>query len=89
MRSAFGTAISTAEVVIPCLHEPRMIFFNHFLNAADFNPAEAAAAVKHYRFKPEFRYFVVPFNVNMPRFVFITGIKEKTVRSNPQNGRQV
>jgi hypothetical protein len=33
MRSAFGTAISTAEVAIPCLHEPRMIFFNHFLNA--------------------------------------------------------
>jgi hypothetical protein len=64
-RSAFGTAISTAEIVIPSLHEPRMIFFDHFLNAADFHPAETAAAAKHYRLKPEFSYFIVPLDVTV------------------------
>jgi hypothetical protein len=85
--SAAGTAISTAEVVIPRLPKGILMLGHEFMEATDFLTRKTAALLQPDRVKPKLRNLVLSFDVRMGRFLSIAGVKEEPVGTDPQNCR--
>jgi len=57
------------------------ILLNEGLHSINFLSAEASAILQPDWIKPEFSFFIITLNMNVGRFVAITGVKEKTIRA--------
>jgi hypothetical protein len=53
----------------------------------NFFSAKAAAVLKPHRVQPELRNPILMFNMDMGRFIPITGVKEETIGPFPENSR--
>ncbi|MDR3567698.1 MAG: hypothetical protein P4L43_06685 [Syntrophobacteraceae bacterium] len=80
---ATAARISVAEVFIPCPLKVVSPFHHEPVKFADLRTAESAAVPQPYRIEPEFGHFFIPFDMNMRRFVPVTGIEEEPVWPNP------
>lgn len=63
------------------------MLLNKTIDSIQLVPTKSSAAFQAHGIEPEFGYIVVPFNVNMGRFVAFIGEKEEPVRANAQNSR--
>ena len=81
---AKGTAISMAEVRIPSLHKPDLMFTNQRLDASDFYPRKSTTALQPNRIEPEFRDPIIPFDVHKWRFVAVPGVEEQAIGAGSQ-----
>ena len=85
MLSAVGTSASTVEVRIPCLLKHSVVLMHQLLYPAYFRASESATALKANRIKPEFRDFVIAFDMNVSGLVAIARIEKESVRTFSQD----
>jgi len=58
-----------------------LVCFYECLDSVDFLPAKPVTVLQADRFQPELGLAVIAFNMNMRRFVAVTGIEEKSIRT--------
>ena len=83
--STLGTTISTAEILIPSLHQTRAIGSDDLLNPADLGSGKAAAPLQSNWVKPKLCDVFISFYVHMRGFIAICGVEEKTEGPDSQN----
>lgn len=86
---ANGASNSTAEVLIPCLHQFDSVISHQRFNPCNLDARKTTAALQPNGIKPELRNAVVSLHMNVLWFVAVTRIEEESVRARPQNCRQV
>ncbi len=83
--STLGTTISTAEILIPRLHQTRAIGSDDLLNLADLGSGKTAAPMQSNWVKPKLCDVFISFYVHMRGFIAICGVEEKTEGPDSQN----
>ena len=83
--STLGTTILTAEVLIPSLHQTRVIGSDDLLNPADLDPGKAAASLQSNWVQPKLCDVFISFYMHMRGFIAICGVEEKTEGPDSQN----
>ncbi len=83
--SAVGTAISTAEILIPRLQECSVMIVYKLVHSTNLSAGKSSTPVQSDRLKPELGQFLFTFDMHMRRFIAIPCIEEKTVRPDSQS----
>jgi hypothetical protein len=73
---------------MPSPQQPAVVFPNDGCKPSEFARAKTAAILESQRRQPELGDLRFTFNVNVRRFVPITGVKEKPIRPTSQDGRR-
>jgi len=60
---------------------------DNLFDASDFSASEVAAVSQSKWIQPDLRHAILALDMDVRRFATITRIKEKTIRSLPQNRR--
>lgn len=79
--------VSTAEKVIPGIRQLLVMFGNNLLDPPQLLSGEASATFEPDGNKPEFGFALIALHVNMSRFIAVASVKEKPIRSTPQDCR--
>jgi hypothetical protein len=74
------------EIFIPDSPEFFRMFFDHFYQFLNFISIKPTAVLKTNWFKPNFCNITLVFDMDLRRFQFVTGIKEKPIWANPKDG---
>ena len=76
-----------ADVVEDHDQQNLSVVLNKFPDASNIGSTEPSACLQSHGFKPELRQVIVALNVNVLRLIPVTGVKEESLRSNPQYRR--
>src|SRR5262249_41118208 len=88
MLTANASLASTAEELIPKLHQLFAMNLNQSMHYVNFPPTKAMTPFEPNRFEPKLRFAIVAFDVDVRGLAPITGI-EKSVRSNSHYRRHI
>jgi hypothetical protein len=75
--------VSTSEFFIPSLQQRLFVILDDSLDMTKFVHVESNPFRELYGGQPKLCFFPFPSNVNVRRFMKITGVKKESVRSNP------
>ena len=75
---AFGTVVSTAEILIPRLYEFPSMVFDNTGNTPNFRWTKPAACLQPNGGEPELRNVVISLHMHMAGFLTIAGIEVRT-----------
>ncbi|MDP1957718.1 MAG: hypothetical protein Q8J75_06040, partial [Rhodocyclaceae bacterium] len=78
-------AISVCEKIIPSLHQQIAVFRDHRFHLDQLGPSKADAVLQPDRRQPELCGRHITLHMDMPGFVTVAGIEEKTVRADPNH----
>ncbi len=77
--------VSIVEEFIPRARQSFVMISDNLLDPPEFLRREASATFEADRVEPDLRLAVVAFHMYMGRFIAVTRVEEKTVRSNSQD----
>jgi hypothetical protein len=78
---------SLGEVLIPRSTKLNCVVLHQKLHAPNLGPPKATALGQPNRIKPEFGSIRVPFHMDVPRLVSVSGVEEQPIGSAPEDRR--
>src|SRR5262249_52900543 len=75
-----------SEVVIPGLHQDRLVLDDEPLDAAQLDRRESQVTRQHHRGQPELRRVVVAIDMDMRSLVHVVADEVEAIRTDPKNG---
>jgi hypothetical protein len=79
--------VSTVEEVIPRIHQLLVIFPCNLFDPPQFLSRKASTSFQADWIEPNFSFAIITFHMYVARFITVTGIEEKSVWANSQDGR--